>query len=88
MEQLKRKFSYWSEKLLDLTKRNSLLHYKKKKVGSLQFDDELDRMFREILDMKYAISHFPKSASLEIAEEEKEVALNEHKSRLKSLKLI
>lgn len=88
MEQLKRKFSYWSEKLLDLTKRNSLLHYKKKKVGALQFDDEFDRMFREILDMKYAISHFPKSASLEIAEEEKEVALNEHKSRLKSLKLI
>ncbi|NQL65849.1 DUF4011 domain-containing protein [Streptococcus suis] len=88
MEQLEKKFHIWSEKLLDLTKKNNLLNYREKKVGSIQFDEEIDGMFNEIFERNFIISKRPTFEVDEMSDEEIEASLQEHNSKLKSLKLI
>lgn len=79
-ESFKDKFNKWTDKLLDLTKRNRLLNYKKKRVGSLELEGNIEDICQELIFNSYHFLYNPVIKDSEMA--------SVHQEMLKSLKLI
>ncbi|WP_423364054.1 DUF4011 domain-containing protein [Mycoplasma sp. P36-A1] len=57
LDLFEQKNDYWNKKLLDLTKKNRMLNYKKRKTGSFEVEEEISTLYRALVDDEKCIEY-------------------------------